>query len=154
MIAFISQLCIRKNIFCCAIHVLQMCLHLAFLSWGGNCLYNPNHCLSVQRVCQRLQILWVCPEGAYVCMFMSKAIVCVLREALCSWPCLKITVGMSYGWYFAHGHVSNHRLHVLRVVCFISEVLVIFDMLHAMSDKNIHKLKVLMKFIFPNYFFN
>ena len=28
----------------------------------------------------------------------------------------KITVCMSYGWFFAHGHVSNLRLHVRAIV--------------------------------------
>ena len=113
-----------------------MCLHLWFLPWVGNCLHNPYHCLRVQRVCQRPQILRVCPKGGNVWLFMSKGFVCVLREALCSWARLKslsacptggsllmamlqIFVCMSWaiamqGTLAAHGYVYNYRLRVLR----------------------------------------
>ena len=143
-----------ENIPCCAIHVLHMCLHLWFLPWVGNCLHNPYHCLRVQRVCQRPQILWVCPKGGNVWMFMSKAFVCVLREALCSWPCLKslsacptggsllmamsqIFVCMSWaiamqGTLAAHGYVYNYRLRVLRAAFFL------WPCLKSSSDQCVH----------------
>ena len=154
MIVFITHLC-RRKMYLVAQYMFCTCVCIcgSYLE-SGNCFHNPNHCLRVQRVCQRPQILRVCPKGGNVWLFMSKAFVCVLREALCSWPCLKslsacptggsllmamsqIFVCMSWsiamqGTLAAHGYVYNHRLRVLRAAFFL------WPCLKSSSDQCVH----------------